>query len=83
MDPISTYESLQSITATLALLGRPIEIALLVIALSLLALSVAPGLRHLLGRVLMVAVAVLVVGEGLLAWFHWRLYDIAVVAVPR
>ena len=74
--------SLDSLTATLAAIGRPLGLLLVVGALALVVVTSVPALSHRRRTVLTALVALLALGEAVLVWFHWRLWDVAVVADP-
>lgn len=82
MDPYSTFTKLEALTATLARIGAPVQVALVAVAVVLLVIAVVPTTRRWLPWALGAATAVLLAGEGILAWFHWRLYSLAAVVDP-
>ncbi len=67
---------------TLAAIGAPLQALMPAGAVILLALAWTPAWRRLLGPAVTAVAVVLLLGEGLLAWFHWRLYETAVVVSP-
>ncbi len=83
VDPLTTRTDLSTLIDTLAVVGRPIEALLFVAAVWLLILALIPKLRRWLPLMMGATTVLLVAGEGVLVWFHWRLYDIAVVASPE
>lgn len=83
MDTLATRAELATLLDTLATLGRPIEAVLFAAAVWLLILSLVPRFRPWLPLVVGLTTALLAVGEGILIWFHWRLYDIAAIASPQ
>lgn len=84
MDTVAatTYESLQSLLATLARVGAPFEAALIAIAVGLVAVALVPALAHWRRRALIGAAGVLLAGEVVLAWFHYRLWELSSVIDP-
>ncbi len=82
MNPITTFDSMQTLRATLAALGGPFQVVLLVAAIALALMAVLPQARRWRGWSLAIMAALLVLGEGLLVWFHVRLWQLAVVADP-
>ncbi|MCL4553704.1 MAG: cytochrome c biogenesis protein [Actinobacteria bacterium] len=83
MDPQATATEMNGLIETLARLGGPIETIMLFLGAGLLAFALIPQLRQWLDKAFIATAAVLVVGEGLLIWFHWRLYQAAVVVNPQ
>lgn len=74
--------SLDSAIRTLARLGGVIEIALVLVAAALLIVSLVGSLASRRRVVLGIAAAVLLAGELLLVWFHWRVWSLAIVVDP-
>lgn len=82
MNPTQTFEQLQSLRETLAAIGVVFEPVLLVASLALFAFAVLPQAARWRGWALAAMTALLVAGEAVLIWFHWRLYDLSVVTDP-
>ncbi len=82
MNPAVTLAEIEQLTTRLAAIGTPLQALLPAIAVVLLALAVVPDMRRYLGPAVAASAAVLLAGEVVLAWFHWRLYDLAVVVSP-
>jgi len=82
MNVQSIYNSLVAATRTLALFGGPYEGLLVVAALALVAFAVLPQLKRWRGWALFVATGLLLAGEGVLIWFHLRVYQLAEVMDP-
>jgi len=82
MDVNAIASSLSHTIDLLAAFGRPFEAVLAVAAIGLAAVSVLPRGELLRRRVLAVVFGLLVVGEGALAWFHLRLWQLAPVIDP-
>ncbi len=83
MDVLATQTEITQLIDVLARFGGPIQALMPVIALALLAVALVPSLRHWLVIALGATTAVLLAGEGLLAWFHWRLYEACIVVNPE
>ena len=73
---------LDSLTSRLAAMGVPLKWLLLAAAAALVASVFVPALSARRRPVLAALVSLMAFGEAVLVWFHWRLYDIAVVADP-
>jgi cytochrome c biogenesis factor len=82
MQPGSAAAILDGALRALALLGAVLEPTLLVAAAAVLVLSIVPRLRPRLRTALGVLTALLLFGEGLLVWFHWRLYLASALVDP-
>jgi hypothetical protein len=79
---VAQASSLEASLARLAGIGGPFGWVLLVAATTLLVVSVAPRLSAWRRRALGATVALLALGEMLLAWFHARLYALTSIADP-
>lgn len=82
MNPQATFESMEALRTTLAAIGAPYEVVLLVAALLLVPAALLPSMERWRGWALAGMAALLIVGEAVLVWFHLRLYDLAVVVSP-
>jgi hypothetical protein len=82
MNPASIQAEIAQLVSTLGTIGAPLQALLPAAAVVLVALAVVPSWRPFLGTAVGVSAFVLVLGELVLAWFHWRLYDLAVVFSP-
>ncbi|MHB9004241.1 MAG: cytochrome c biogenesis protein CcsA [Coriobacteriia bacterium] len=82
MDPLATQTSLAQLVATVDAVGAPLQWILFGLSLGVAVVAVVPQLRALLRTSLMVLAVALVAGEGLLVWFHMRLYDLCAVVSP-
>ena len=82
MNPVVTIAALDQALRSLGRLGGPLEVALVAAAALLALVSLVPDLARWRRPVLAGAAMLLVLGEVALAWFHWRLYSLAVVADP-
>jgi ABC-type transport system involved in cytochrome c biogenesis permease subunit len=77
-----TFQAVQSLTQTLALLGAPYQSLLVVAAVLLAAAAVLPAARRWRGWALGAMTLLLLAGEGVLIWFHYRLWTLTVVTDP-
>jgi ABC-type transport system involved in cytochrome c biogenesis permease subunit len=82
MNPAETFESMEAARALLRSFGTPYEALLIVVSVVLAGTAVIPGFIRWRGWILASAAAVLVLGELVLIWFHWRLYSLAAVVSP-
>jgi cytochrome c biogenesis factor len=82
VSPESIGSAIQGSIELLGVIGRPLQLVLLVVALALAACAVVPSLRRYLEIVLRLTVATLALGELALIWFHWTLYVNTPVANP-
>ncbi|MDH4139248.1 MAG: cytochrome c biogenesis protein [Coriobacteriia bacterium] len=83
MDAQSTFDSVVKAIDTTALIGAPIQWLLGIAAVALAAAAILPPLRRWLGHILVATSALLLAGELVLVWFHWRIYESAVVVNPQ
>lgn len=82
MTPQQTYDALQALLATVRAIGLPFQTAVAVAAAVLALLALLPVAENWRNRALMGMTALLVCGEGVLMWFHWRLWQLATVTDP-
>ncbi len=82
MNPLLTYDSIVQLLATVARIGYPLQTVIATSALLLAICALVPSAARWRGRALGVMAALLVGGEGLLIWLHWRLWQLAVVVDP-
>lgn len=82
MDPASTQTALLELTSTLARVGGPFQAVVAGASVALAIIALVPMLRPYLSRALLASAVLLVAGEGLLVWFHWRLYALCTVTSP-
>ncbi len=82
MSIYETYQSMERARLTLNAIGGIYEPMLLVVAGILLLAAVLPQAHRWRGWFLSGALFVLLAGEAVLAWFHWRLYTLATVHDP-
>ncbi|MDZ4168447.1 MAG: cytochrome c biogenesis protein CcsA [Coriobacteriia bacterium] len=80
--PEQTYAELQSLTQTLALIGTPYQALLVAAALLLGLAAVLPAARRWRGWVLGGMTGLLLMGEAVLAWFHFELWQLSAVVDP-
>ncbi len=76
------HTALAEAVRLLGLIGVPYEIVLVVAALALAAVGLAPRLAPHRRRALAAMALLLALGEAALVAFHWRLYQVAVVVDP-
>jgi cytochrome c biogenesis factor len=82
MNPLQTYDSIVQLLATVARMGYPLQTVIATSALLLAVCALVPSAARWRGRALGIMAALLVGGEGLLIWLHWRLWQLAVVVDP-
>lgn len=82
MDPITTQDALLASTRTLAAIGSPLQALVVGLAVVLAATAVLPTMRAHLSAAIAGMALLLAAGEGVLIWFHWRLYQLCVVTSP-
>ena len=82
MNPSQTYELLVRLTERLQVIGSPFQILVAAVAGALAACALMPLSSAWRGRALLAMTTLLVLGEGVLAWFHFRLWQLAVVVDP-
>lgn len=81
-DPVTAIASLDQAVRLLASAGRVIEPLLLALAVGTAVTAAAPAMRRHLPKLLGALTALLVGGELLLGWFHFRLWQICQVVDP-
>ncbi len=82
MNPLLTYNSIQSLLATTARIGYPLQAVIAVCAALLALCALLPPMAAWRGRALGVMTVLLLAGEGVLIWLHWRLWQLAAVVDP-
>lgn len=82
MNPLETFEALQAARLTLAQIGAPLQGIIAAAAIGLALVAVLPQARRWRGTALGAAAALLLAGEAVLVWFHWRLWQLAQVVDP-
>jgi cytochrome c biogenesis factor len=82
MTPQQTYDAIQNLLATTARIGAPLQVVIAACALLLALCAVLPPVARWRGRALGIMTALLLAGEGVLIWFHWRLWQLAAVVDP-
>jgi len=83
MDVAGISTTIGQLIDTLAVVGRPAQALLLAASVAVALVAAMPPLRKWLGWAVASLAALLIAGEGVLAWFHWRLYDAAAVVSPE
>jgi len=82
MNPQATFDGMQALRTSIAGPGALYESLLVAAAVALALIAAAPSAVRWRGVALAAMAWLLVAGEFALAWFHWRLYDLAVVVDP-
>jgi cytochrome c biogenesis factor len=82
MTPQQTYLAIQDLLATMARIGYPLQTVIATCAALLAVCALLPSAYEWRGRALSIMALLLVAGEGVLVWFHWRLWQLAVVVDP-
>ena len=83
LQPNDIATSISSTLETLALIGQPLEWLLLALSIILAVTALLPWARRFLPLALKAIAVTLALGEGMLIWFHWRLWADAVVVNPQ
>ena len=83
MTPATIQAEITDLIGTLATIGTPLQVLMPVGALVLVTLALVPAWNRALGPAVTVTAVVLLAGEIVLAWFHWRLWELAVVISPE
>ena len=68
--------------ALVSAIGGPLQVVVAVASFALLLVALVPQMRPWRGSALLGMAVLLLIGEGLLVWLHWRLYQMAVVVDP-
>ena len=82
MNPLQIYTSLTDVLRVAEMIGFPLQVVLTAAAAILAAFALLPTAREWRGRALASMAALLLAGEGVLVWLHWRLWQLAVVVDP-
>ncbi len=82
MNPYATYQAIEQLTTTLRAIGSVYEVLLFIAAAVLLLAAVLPQAVRWRGWFLAGMLALLLLGESVLVWFHWRLYALTEVYDP-
>jgi cytochrome c biogenesis factor len=82
MSAQATYTSIQQLLAALSAIGFPLQVVVAVASLLLAVAAVAPVDAVWRRRALGAMTVLLCAGEAVLIWFHWRLWQLAVVVDP-
>lgn len=82
MVPSAIQAEITQLIESLSTIGAPLEALLPAVSVVLVALALVPQWRRMLGPAVAASALLLLVGELALVWFHWRLYDLAVVFSP-
>ena len=82
MTPQQTYDAIQAVLATTAGIGSPLQVVIAICAGLLGLCAVFPQTAPWRPRALGAMTVLLLAGEGLLVWLHWRLWQLAAVVDP-
>ena len=82
MNPVSIFQSLEAAAAWLRGFGSAYEVVLVIAAVVLALAALLPATERWRGWFLAGAAALLLAGEGVLVWFHLRIYQLAAVVSP-
>ena len=82
MNPLDTYNAITDVLRVTAMIGYPLQVVLAAAAAVLAVFALLPAARDWRDRMLTAMAVLLVAGEGVLLWLHWRLYQLAVVVDP-
>ncbi len=82
MNPVATYTALEALRASMGRFGSIYEIALIVAAGVTLLVAWLPQLERWRSLALASLTLLLLAGEGVLGWFHLRIYSLAEVVSP-
>jgi ABC-type transport system involved in cytochrome c biogenesis permease subunit len=82
MTPQQTYDAIQSLLASTAKIGSPLQSVIAACALVLAICALLPSARPWRGLALGTMTTLLLVGEGVLIWLHWRLWQLTAVIDP-
>jgi cytochrome c biogenesis factor len=82
MNPQQIYSEIIGLTDRLHAIGTPLQVVVAIAAVLLAACALIPQAAAWRGRALIAMTALLVAGEGVLAWYHYRLWQLAVVVDP-
>lgn len=82
MEALSVITKIQPLVATVVGIGKPLEWGLIAVSVVLVAVALLPGLADWRRVALGFTAGLLGIGEALLAWFHWQLYQFTPVVDP-
>jgi len=82
MTPQQTYDAIQAVLERMAMIGYPLQAVIAVCAVLLAACALLPATTRFRRRALGMMTALLLAGEGLLIWLHWRLWQLCSVVDP-
>lgn len=80
--PQQTFNDIEALRSTLSLVGSPYQVVLIVASVLLVAAAFLPAARRWRGWALTGMAALLLTGESVLVWFHYRLWQLAEVRDP-
>jgi hypothetical protein len=82
VDSLSGIQGITPLIRTLQAIGAPLQLAIVALACLTAVVALVPSLAPWRRTALGATAALLVFGEALLAWFHFRLYQLAPVVEP-
>ena len=82
MNPLQTYTAITEVLRVAETIGFPLQVVLASAATVLAVFALLPAARDWRDRALTAMAVLLVAGEGVLVWLHWRLWQLAVVVDP-
>ena len=82
MNPQRTYELITALTTQLQAIGAPMQIIIAGFAIVLVGCALLPLSLARRSSALVAMASLLLVGEAVLAWYHYRLWQLAIVIDP-
>jgi len=82
MNPQQTYNGITDVLRVVNTIGGPLQVVLTIAAALLALIALLPATRSWRDRALASVGGLLLAGEGVLIWLHWRLWQLAVVMDP-
>ena len=82
MTSLASIQGIPALLARVSAIGGPFQVVVAAASFALLLVALVPQMRPWRGWALLGMTALLLIGEGVLVWFHWRLYQMAVVVDP-
>jgi hypothetical protein len=82
MSPLNVTQGIQPLLDLLSSIGGPLQLIVVVAAFALVLIALVPQAEEWRARALGAMTLLLAGGEALLIWFHFRLYQMAVVVDP-
>jgi ABC-type transport system involved in cytochrome c biogenesis permease subunit len=82
MSPLNVTQGIQPLLDTLATIGGPLQLIIACAAVALALIALIPQAEEWRSSALGAMTVLLVGGEAVLIWFHYQLYQLAVVVDP-